>query len=245
MDDDFIGWIDTEEIPEKWAEKECNQKFLTACGTGDTAFLEQELTSGRDPNLPIAGKSPLWYARCRKACIKLLCEYGADPLCSGLWQHCRKFFRDDLLEIMTPFFDDSFPGPVSGHGELFSGDVEERILLLAQKELDRRCVLFNETGNGNFMEYNRHILSEKRLKKRFVTVPHIHTLSGLAMYAAARLLYSGIPAGIDIAIGSVRETPATELQSLCVEITPPPGTNPHLHWFAAKQSFYNQEAGRK
>ena len=83
------------------------------------------------------------------------------------------------------------------------------------------------------------------MKKRFVTVPHIHTLSGLAMYAAARLLYSGIPAGIDIAIGSVRETLATELQSLCVEITPPPGTNPHLHWFAAKQSFYNQEAGRK
>lgn len=95
------------------------------------------------------------------------------------------------------------------------------------------------------MEYNRHILPEKRLKKRFVTVPYIHTLSGLAMYAAARLLHSGIPAGIEIAIGSVRETPATEFQSLCVEITPPTGTNPHLHWFAAQQSFYNHEAGRK
>ena len=65
MDDDFIGWIDTEEIPEKWAEKECNQKFLTACGTGDTAFLEQELTSGiptcrlpgnRRSGMPDAGK---------------------------------------------------------------------------------------------------------------------------------------------------------------------------------------------
>ena len=245
MDDDFIGWIDTEEIPDKWAEKECNQEFLAACRTGDTTFLEQELTSGRDPNLPIAGKSPLWYARYQNACIKLLCEYGADPLCSGLWQHCRKFFLDDLLEIMTPFFDDSFSDPASGYGNDFSGNLEERIILLAQKELDRRYVLFNETGNANFMEYNRRILPEKRLKKRFVIISYIHFLSGLAMYTATRLLYFGIPAGIEIAIGSVRETPATEFQPICVEITPPLGTNPHLHWFAAQQSFYNQTAGRK
>ena len=245
MDDDFIGWIDTEEIPYKWEEKKCNQEFLAACKTGNTAFLEQELTSGRDPNLPIDGKSPLWYARYQKACIKLLCEYGADPLCSGLWQHCRRFFRDDLLEIMTPFFDDSFPGPVSGPREGFSGELEERILLLAQKEFDRRCVLFKERGNANFMKYNRYVLPEKRLKKRFVTIPYIHSLSGFAMYAATRLLYSGISAGIEIAVGSVSEKTAAEFQGFCVEITPPAGTNPNLHWFAAQQSFYNQEARRK
>ena len=169
----------------------------------------------------------------------------ADPPVQRILTALPEMFPGISVQNHALVSGESFPGPVSGHGDDFSGDLEERILLLFQKELDRRRVLFNETENGNVMEYNRHISPEKRLKKRFVTIPCIRSLSGLAMYAAARLLYSGIPAGIDIAIGAVRGKPAAEFQGFCVEITPPAGTNPRLHWFAAKQSFYNQKAGRK
>lgn len=245
MKDDFFGWIDPEEFPDQWMKDEGNLEFLAACRNGNPAFLEDALACGRDPNLPVAGKSPLWHARSWSACVKLLCEYGADPLCSGLWLHCQRFFRDDLIKIMAPFFDDSFSSSANCRGEGGAGDWRERTLLLAQKELDRRCALFHETGNRNFMEYNQEFSPERKLKKRFVTIPYIDCLPGLAMYAAARVLHSGIPAGIEIAIGSVRKTLGAEFRSLCVEVTPPPGTSLRLHWFAAQQSFYNQKAGRK
>ena len=81
MDD----WMmtDTLKFCDRVAEEKANSDFLTACKSSDLSRIELELQHGRDPNLPVLGKSPLWYARENHDAVKLLLEYGADPVLNG------------------------------------------------------------------------------------------------------------------------------------------------------------------
>jgi hypothetical protein len=89
------------------AEKNANAEFISACKNGDLSKIEFELQHGRDPNLAVLKKSPLWYAKDNPDAIKLLLEYGAAPDLYEFYHFCRRFFKDELLELCKPYLTDT------------------------------------------------------------------------------------------------------------------------------------------
>ena len=54
---------DTLNLCDRIAEEKADAEFLAACKNCDLDKIEFELQHGRDINLPILGKSPLWYVK--------------------------------------------------------------------------------------------------------------------------------------------------------------------------------------
>ena len=82
------------------AEKNANAEFISACKNGDLSKIEFELQHGRDPNLAVLKKSPLWYAKDNPDAVKFTNQRFTQ---TGYID--RESFRDTLhSEIILPVF---------------------------------------------------------------------------------------------------------------------------------------------
>ena len=219
MDD----WMDDWTMSDAWdvfdilTEKEVNADFISACKRGDLNFIKYELQNGRDPNMPVLKKSPLWYAKNKPEAVKLLLEYGAIPNLYGFYDFCRKFFKDELLELCTPFL-------TSAAGR----DIFKR-LQQGRRELEKRYALCLENNCKTIMEYNQ--TAEIPLKKYFMVFPFVHTLTEEEREILFTIAAEGQAADIHIAIGSVdKELPSLFAGLGTQKISPPVGTTALLYW---------------
>ena len=209
---------DTLKFCDRIAEEKANTEFLTACKSGDLSKIEFELQHGRDPNLPILGKSPLRYVKENSAVVKLLLEYGADPALDGFYPHCQQFFKDELLQICKPYLSDS-----AGR------DIFKR-LQNGQKELGKRYALCLENHCKTIMEYNQTAVTPK--KRYFMVFPFVHTLTEEETKMLFDVASKGRAADIHVAIGSADEKLSLALKMCCQEkISAPIGANPLLQWY--------------
>ena len=217
---------DTLKFCDRVAEEKANSDFLIACKSGDLREIEFELQHGRDPNLPVLGKSPLWYARENHDAVKLLLEYGADPTLDGVYNYCRLFFKDDLLNICKPYLS-----VITGR------DVFKR-LQNGKDELEKWYALCLENNCKTIMEYNQ--TAETPLKKYFMVFPFVHTLTEEEIKMLFNIASRGRAADIHIAIGSVDEKLPAGLEMCCQEkIAAPIGANTLLSWYCP---FYSVTA---
>ena len=224
MDD----WMmtDTLKFCDRIAEEKANTEFLTACKRGDLSKIEFELQHGRDPNLPVLGKSPLRYVKENSDAVKLFLEYGADPALDGFYNYCRQFFKDDLLQICKPYLSDS-----AGR------DIFKR-LQNGKDELEKRYALCLENNCKTIMEYNETAVTPK--KRYFMVFPFVHTLTEEETKMLFNIASRGRAADIHIAIGSVDEKLPAGLEMCCQEkIAAPIGANTLLSWYCP---FYSVTA---
>ena len=209
---------DTLKFHDRIAEEKANTEFLTACKSGDLSKIEFELQHGRDPNLPVLGKSPLWYAKENHDAVKLLLEYGADPALDGFYTHCQQFFKDELLQICKLYLSDTTGRDVFKH------------LQNGQKELEKRYALCLENHCKTIMEYNQTAATP--LKRYFMVFPFVHTLTEEEGKLLLNIANKGRAADIHIAIGSADGQLPFALQMCCQEkISAPIGANPLLQWY--------------
>ena len=207
-------------------KKRQNAEFLTACKSDDLSKIEFELQHGRDLNLPILGKSPLWYVKENPVAIKLFLEYGADPALDGFYPHCQQFFKDDLLQICKPYLSDS-----AGR------DIFKR-LQNGKDELEKRYALCLENNCKTIMEYNETAVTPK--KRYFMVFPFVHTLTEEEIKMLFNIVSKGRAADIHIAIGSADSKLPLALQMCCQEkIAAPIGANTLLSWYCP---FYSVTA---
>ena len=209
---------DTLKFCDRIAEEKANTEFLTACKSGDLSKIEFELQHGRDPNLPVLGKSPLRYVKENPVAIKLLLEYGADPALDGFYNYCRQFFKDELLQICKPYLSDS-----AGR------DIFKR-LQNGKDELEKRYALCLENNCKTIMEYNQ--TAGTLFKKYFMVFPFVHTLTEEEGKLLLNIANKGRAADIHVAIGSADEKLPLALKMCCQEkISAPIGANPLLQWY--------------
>lgn len=216
MDDWTID--DTWEVLDRFAEEKANAEFISACKNGDLSKIEFELQHGRDPNLAVLKKSPLWYAKDNPDAVKLLLEYGAAPDLYEFYHFCRRFFKDELLELCKPYLTDT-----AGR------DIFKR-LQQGKYELDKRYALCLENNCKTIMEYNQ--AAEIPLKKYFMVFPFIHTLHDEELKLLVDIANKGRAADIHVAIGAVDEELPSALAMCCPEkISAPMGANTLLNWY--------------
>ena len=153
---------DTLELCDRITEEKANAEFISACQSSNLKKIEFELQHGRDPNLPVLGKAPLWYARNDTNAVKLLLIYGADPGLYGFYVYCRKFFKDELWELCTPYMTD-----------IVGRDIFKR-LQNGRNELKKRYDLCCQNDCRTIMEYNQTTTAP--FKRYFWVFPFIHTL---------------------------------------------------------------------
>ena len=201
-----------------FAEKEANAEFISACKHGDLDKIEFELLHGRDPNLAVLKKSPLWYAKDKPDAVKLLLKYGAIPNLYGFYDFCRRFFKDELLELCKPYL-------INADGR----DIFKR-LQQGKYELNKRYALCLENNCKTIMEYNQ--TAEILLKKYFMVFPFIHTLHDEEMKLLVNIANKARAADIHVAIGSVDEELPIKLSMCCQEkISAPLGANTLQDWY--------------
>ena len=206
-----------------FAEQEVNADFISACKSGDLKTIEFELQHGRDPNLPVLKKSSLWYAKDHPDTVKLLLEYGAIPNLCGFYDFCRRFFKDELLELCKPYL-------INADGR----DIFKR-LQQGKYELDKRYALCLENNCKTIMEYNQ--AAEIPLKKYFMVFPFIHTLHDEELKLLVDIANKGRAADIHVAIGSVDDELPVELAMSCQEkISAPIGANTLQDWYCSSYS---------
>ena len=209
---------DTLKFCDRIAEEKANTEFLTACKSGDLSKIEFELQLGRDPNLPVLGKSPLWYAKENHDAVKLLLEYGADPVLNGFYNYCQQFFKNEFLKLCKPYLSNTAGRDVFKH------------LQNGQKELEKRYALCLENHCKTIMEYNQTAATP--LKRYFMVFPFVHTLTEEEGKLLLNIANKGRAADIHIAIGSADGQLPFALQMCCQEkISAPIGANPLLQWY--------------
>lgn len=210
--------LDTLQLRDRIFEEKANDDFLSAAKNSDLARIEFELQHGRDPNLPVLEKSPLWYVKENPEAVKLLLEYGAAPELNDFYGYCQKFFKDELLTLCQPYA-----------AEPVGRDIFQR-LHNGTEELNKRYKLCLENKCKTIMEYNQ--TAAEPLKKYFMVFPFIHTLQEEEVKMLFNIASKGRAADIHIAIGSVDETLPTALAMCCQEkISAPTGANPLLDWY--------------
>ena len=214
---------DTLKFCDRIAEEKANMEFLTACKSGDLSKIEFELQHGRDPDLPVLGKSPLRYVKENSDAVKLFLEYGADPALDGFYNYCRQFFKDKLLQICKPYLSD------------FAGrDIFKR-LQNGKDESAKRYALCFENNCKTIMEYNQ--TAETPLKRYFMVFPFVHTLTEEEIKMLFNIVSKGWVADIHIAIGSADSKLPLALQMCCLDkISAPIGANPLLQWYCSSYS---------
>ena len=201
-----------------FAEQEVNAVFISACKRGDLSKIEFELLHGRDPNLAVLKKSPLWYAKDNPDAVKLLLEYGAAPDLYEFYHFCRRFFKDELLELCKPYLTDT-----AGR------DIFKR-LQNGKSELEKRYDVCRQAGYKNIIEYNRN--ADLQFKKYFMVFPFIHILHDEELKLLADIANKGRAADIHVAIGSVDEELPIKLSMCCQEkISAPLGANTLQDWY--------------
>ena len=201
-----------------FAEQKANADFISACKRGDLKNIEFELQHGRDPNLPVLKKSPLWYAKDKPDAVKLLLEYGAIPNLYGFYDFCRRFFKDELLELCKPYL-------INADGR----DIFKR-LQHGKYELNKRYALWLENNCKTIMEYNQ--AAEIPCKKYFMVFPFIHTLHDEELKLLVDIANKGRAADIHVAIGSIDDELPVELAMSCQEkISAPLGANTLQNWY--------------
>ena len=201
-----------------FAEQEVNADFISACKRGDLKTIEFELQHGRDPNLPIMKKSSLCYAKDHHDTVKLLLEYGAISNLYGFYDYCRRFFKDELLELCKPYL-------INADGR----DIFKR-LQQGKHELNKRYALCLENNCKTIMEYNQ--TAKIPLKKYFMVFPFVHTLNAEEREILFTIAAEGQAADIHIAIGSVDDELPVELAMSCQEkISAPLGANTLQDWY--------------
>ena len=216
MDDWTIA--DTWEMFDHFAEDKANAEFISACKHGDLDKIEFELQHGRDPNLAILKKSPLWYAKDNPDAVKLLLEYGAAPELYEFHHFCRRFFKDKLLELCKPYLTDT------GGRDIF------KRLQNGKSELEKRYEICRQAGCKTIIEYNRN--ADLQFKKYFMVFPFIHTLHDEELKLLADIANKGRAADIHVAIGVVDEDFPSKLAMCCPEkISAPIGANTLQDWY--------------
>ena len=216
MDD----WMmtDTLKFCDRIAEEKANSDFLAACQSDNLRKIEFELQHGRDPNLPILGKSPLWYVKENPDAVKQLLEYGADPVLNGFYNYCQQFFKNELLKLCKPYLSNT-----AGR------DIFKR-LQNGQKELGKRYALCLENHCKTIMEYNQTAVTPK--KSYFMVFPFVHTLTEEETKMLFDVASKGRAADIHISIGSADGQLPLALQMCCQKkISAPIGANPLLQWY--------------
>ena len=207
-----------------FAEQEVNADFISACKRGDLKTIEFELQHGRDPNLPVLKKSSLWYAKDHHDTVKLLLEYGAIPNLCGFYDFCRRFFKDELLELCKPYL-------INADGR----DIFKR-LQQGKHELNKRYALCLENNCKTIMEYNQ--TAKIPLKKYFMVFPFIHTLHDEELKLLVDIANKGRAADIHVAIGSVDDELPIKLSMCCQEkISAPIGANTLQDWYCPGYSI--------
>lgn len=206
-----------------FAEQEVNADFISACKRGDLKTIEFELQHGRDPNLAVLKKSPLWYAKDNPDAVKLLLEYGASPELYDFHNYCRRFFKDELLELCNPYL-------INADGR----DIFKR-LQQGKHELNKRYALCLENNCKTIMEYNQ--TAEIPLKKYFMVFPFVHTLNAEEREILFTIAAKGQAADIHIAIGSVDEKLPSDFAVLDPQkISAPIGANTLQDWYCSSYS---------
>ncbi|MBE6390907.1 MAG: hypothetical protein E7042_01710 [Lentisphaerae bacterium] len=221
MDDWTIA--NTWGVLDRFAEEKANAEFISACKNGDLSKIEFELQHGRDPNLAILKKSPLWYAKNNPEAIKLLLEYGAAPELYEFYHFCRRFFKDELLELCKLYL-------INADGR----DIFKR-LQNGKRELEKRYDVCRQAGYKTIMEYNRN--ADLQFKKYFMVFPFIHILHDEELKLLVDIANKGRAADIHVAIGSVDDELPVELAMSCQEkISAPLGANTLQDWYCSSYS---------
>lgn len=230
------GWLDADiyDLADSFAEIKANMSFREACRNRDLAALEDDLRHGRDPNLPIAGRHPLWYVRKWLPAVKLLMEYGAIPQLYGFLCNCKLFCftREDILEIVNPYLI-----PAAGTRER---GIKIR-LRCALEVAEKRRDLCHLNGCDSIEEYNR--TAEVPVKKYFITIPFIHTLRQNEREILKKICQLGELTEIHVAMGCANGKYPNFKQLLGI-IPPPRGAINTLDWVCTDYSIHAFTGGR-